>query len=267
MKNTLLFLFASFTLLQVNAQVWTVGIPVNRTIIDYPANIIVTRYCDSINFPNGMDKEIRLPLPQVSGINYYVVIDYATNPTHTYKLRQPGGNTQIMSLGDSMQVFPIGAVDTIRVSYAGYDLSEVSIKFKAIGTPLTAGEHYPCGSTDDGWFNQPIGCWDPTLPNSTTYLTSCVVQTTLSIDDLKGFGSALIFPNPAKAILNIQVSNTDFSKNTNLIFINTLGQKIKHVSINAELTTINIDNMTAGMYFYQFQNNNGILKKGKLIIE
>ena len=263
MKNIFLItVFASITISNIQAQTWTVGVPVNRTIIDYPVDIFVTITCDTMS---GQEAEFRIALPQVAGINYYVVIDNATNPTHTYELRQ-GVNIQIMSLGDSMQIFSTAPVDTIHLSYAGYE-SSVSVKFKAIGTPTIAGQSYPCGSTDDGWYNLPIGCMYPNFPDNTTYLTNCIVQSLSSIDDLPGSNNVLIFPNPAKAILNIQVANTDFSKHTKLLLINTLGQTVKQVSVERALTTVDIANLTLGIYHYQLQNDSGILKIGKIVIE
>ena len=263
MKNILLFLVASFTLLQVNAQTWTVGVPVNQTIIDYPDNILTTLYCYNLNFPNGMDQEFRLALPQVSGINYYVIIDYATNPTHTYQLRQPGVNTQSMMLGDSMQIIPTGAVDTIRVSYAGYE-TEVSVKFKAIGTPVAAGELYPCGSTDDGWFYQPIGCWMPTNPNPLTYLTDCVVQASVSIDGLTGSGNVVIFPNP------FRINTTLFSsvKNCSVRIFDVTGKVVRNInSVTDFPLTVERGNLSAGVYVVVLRTENGNAQRVKLIVQ
>jgi hypothetical protein len=265
MKKGLFFLIAFFAICSINAQTWTQGIPVNETIIDYPDNIFTTYFCDSINYPNGQEAEFRLPIPPVSGINYYVVIDYATNPAHTYKLRH-GSNIQIMSLGDSMLLSPTGALDTIHLSYAGYE-SYVSVKFKAVGTPTTAGQLYPCGSTNNGWYYQGIGCYYPITADNATYLTNCVVQIPFGISGLTDPGDVVIFPNPAKHTFNIRIASASSLENSCLTLINSLGQTIKQISIDAEWTAVSTDEAGKGIYFYRVQNDNGVIKTGRLIIE
>ncbi len=160
--------------LGLQAQNWTVGVPVYRTIIDYPDRIFVTRFCDSLNAPNGQDAELILALPAVAGIAYYLHVDDATSPTHTYKFRQ-GGNVQMLQRGDSMLLASTATTDTVHIGYAGFE-SEVSVRFKALGTPTVQGEHHPCGSTNDGWYNQPIGCLGRTWADTQTYTTVCTVQ-------------------------------------------------------------------------------------------
>jgi hypothetical protein len=87
------------------------------------------------------------------------------------------------------------------------------------------------------------------------------------IDDLITKNQIIVYPNPAKDRLTVQLSNSDFSKEIKLIIVNTLGQTIKQVLIIDAETTLELDNMTSGVYFYQIQNNQGILKTGKFIIE
>jgi hypothetical protein len=87
------------------------------------------------------------------------------------------------------------------------------------------------------------------------------------IDDLKTNTQITVYPNPAKDRLTVQLSNSDFSKEIKLTIVNTLGQTIKQVLINDAVTSIELDNITAGVYFYQIQNNQAILKTGKIIIE
>jgi hypothetical protein len=266
MKKALFFLIAFVILLfTANAQNWTVSIPVNRTIVDYPDNIFTTYFCDSMNYPNGQEAEFRLSLPTVSGINYYVLIDYAINSAYTFKLRH-GSNVQIMSLGDSMLLSPTGFLDTIHLSYAGYE-SYVSVKFKAVGTPTTAGQFYPCGSTNNGWFYQGIGCYYPITVDNGTYLTNCTVQDQSEIDEIDHSADVVLFPNPVKKTLNIHITKGNSLKNAYLILINSLGQKIKQISIRDETTAVSLDGIGSGICFYRVQTDNGILKNGKLVIE
>ena len=168
------FLLAASLLLPLAAthsQNWTVGQALNLSIIDLPVDIYVTEACELLS---GQEAEFHLPLPKVDGIQYFVFIDNAADPSFTFELRHEN-TVQVMSLGDSMEIATDGGVETIQLSFAGYE-SYVSLDFKAIGTPQTAGQQHPCGSTNDGWFNQPIGCLYPHFPDGSAYLTDCKVQ-------------------------------------------------------------------------------------------
>jgi hypothetical protein len=89
------------------AQNWIVGVPVNFEIIDFPTNIEVTAYCDSMS---GQEAEFHIPLPVVTGISYYVHVDNAIPSTDSFKLIH-NGSSQILALGDSMLIVPV-ATDT-----------------------------------------------------------------------------------------------------------------------------------------------------------
>jgi|AntAceMinimDraft_17_1070374.scaffolds.fasta_scaffold09573_3 hypothetical protein len=91
--------------------------------------------------------------------------------------------------------------------------------------------------------------------------------TTIGIDNLLINVQITVYPNPAKDRLTVQLSNCDFSKEIKLTIINNLGQTIKQIQIFNALTSIELDNFTHGLYFYQLQNNQTILKTGKVIIE
>jgi hypothetical protein len=262
MKKYLLFMFAFFVLYQLNAQTWTVGIPVNRTIIDYSDNIFTTHFCDSLNYPNGQECEFRLDLPQVSGINYYVVIDFATNPSHTYKLRY-GSNTQIMSLGDSMLLLSTGLLDTIHLSYAGYE-SYVSVKFKAVGIPTIAGQSYPCGSTNNGWFYQGIGCYYPIMADNSTYLTNCQIQSSAGITDHSDLSETILSPNPTPGKIYLQVPE-QFGELKKMEIFDYLGQ-LKLVTTGNFIET-DLSSFSSGLYIVVLTTTDEVRQTIKFIKE
>lgn len=248
MKKGLFFLIAFFTIYNANAQTWTVGVPVNETIIDYPANIYVNDYCYLLNAPNDQVAEFNLALPPVSGINYYLIVDYTTTSLDSFKFRQ-GTNVQILQLGDSMLLSPDTAA-TIHLSYAG-STNEVSVTFKAIGTPLTAGENYPCGSTNDGWYNLPVLCWEPQNADQSTYLTNCVVQSPTGLDDMDGRTEFSIYPNPATETLNISLSE---NRKSQIEIFDAMGRLVKEIELS-QSTQINIADLSDGLYFIHLKNN------------
>lgn len=92
------------------AQNWTIGVPVHQLIIDLPVDIEVTSYCDSMS---GQEAEFNIPLPTVSGVSYYVLVDNAIPSTDSFKLIH-NVITQILGLGDSMLIVPVAATPCIQ---------------------------------------------------------------------------------------------------------------------------------------------------------
>jgi hypothetical protein len=240
--------------LGLQAQNWTVGVPVYRTIIDYPDRIFVTRFCDSLNAPNGQDAELILALPAVAGIAYYLHVDDATSPTHTYKFRQ-GGNVQMLQRGDSMLLASTATTDTVHIGYAGFE-SEVSVRFKALGTPTVQGEHHPCGSTNDGWYNQPIGCLGRTWADTQTYTTVCTVQGPTAADVPASGAGLQVWPQPARGRLYVRMPE-DFQA-THLQLTDLNGRVIAQFEVEASpLQTLDVQAIPAGLYFLHASDVDG----------
>ncbi len=65
-----------------------------------------------------------------------------------------------------------------------------------------------------------------------------------------------LFPNPAKNILNIKVSNSD-RINMHITIINAVGRILQSISTNNTLTPIDITGYPAGTYFLQINIDNG----------
>ncbi len=252
------FLFScSFLLANViglQAQNWTVGLPVYRTIIDYPDRIFVTRFCDSLNFPNGQDAELILALPAVAGIAYYLHVDDATSPVHTYKFRQ-GGNVQILQRGDSMLLQSTATTDTVHIGYAGFE-SEVSVRFKAVGTPTVQGEHHPCGSTNDGWYSQPIGCLGRTWADTQTYLMTCTVQGSTAADAPASGAGMHVWPQPARGQVHVRLPEGFATTTLQLADIN--GRFVAQwEALGSAEHTLDLQGFPAGLYFLRWYDADG----------
>jgi hypothetical protein len=108
----------------------------------------------------------------------------------------------VVGIGDSMLITPTYPVDTIHISYAGFQ-TEVSVKFAAIGIPVTPGQFHPCGSTNDGWYYLPIGCMMPIFPDPATYLTNCVVQGFTGITVPDDRARLTVSPNPTHGLCTL----------------------------------------------------------------
>lgn len=109
---------------------------------------------------------------------------------------------------------------------------------------------------------------DTVLQKTSNFLYEIICNNIFSIKDPKNIDSKIqLYPNPAKDKLTVQLSNFDFSKKIKLTIVNTLGQTLKQVLVYNALTSIEINNIISGVYFYQLQDNDAILKTGKIIIE
>ena len=94
----------------------------------------------------------------------------------------------------------------------------------------------------------------------TIYVTNCTaagIQEIAVIND--GFK---VYPNPANEMLTV----AGLAKNSMLYINDMLGNKIKEVNVESELTNIDISNLNNGMYFLNVQTASHILTK-KIIIQ
>jgi len=75
-----------------------------------------------------------------------------------------------------------------------------------------------------------------------------------------------IFPNPAHDFINVRFSKIDQLNNNNIQLYNSIGQLIQTTSINKELISIGLDNLSSGLYFIRvISNNYSHIKKFVLI--
>ncbi len=72
----------------------------------------------------------------------------------------------------------------------------------------------------------------------------------------------LIYPNPV--VDKLFVSLRDQVSEADIIFYNSLGQKVAIQKISAQKTNVSLDKLVAGIYFYKIVSSNGI-QSGKLI--
>ncbi len=76
-----------------------------------------------------------------------------------------------------------------------------------------------------------------------------------------------IYPNPAKNVINLEYSVRE-DEQVNFELIDVLGRFQLKTQLNASnLHQINLDNFSAGIYFYRLIKNEKVTQSGKLIIE
>jgi len=102
------------------------------------------------------------------------------------------------------------------------------------------------------------------LTEKNEYNSNFTIEESTGIIDFSN-NNLKIYPNPAKEILNIELSE---NKNIGIIKLyNVVGEKVYEVSgINSSETSINLHSLSKGVYFIQILNTNDKLTK-KIIIE
>lgn len=91
-----------------------------------------------------------------------------------------------------------------------------------------------------------------------------------SISELESNVSFIVYPNPAKDIVNIQLNNIEFNNNLNvqLNLFDSLGRKLEVSTdlINSSIIQIDVSDKPAGIYYLQIIIDNKLFKAVKFIV-
>ncbi len=90
---------------------------------------------------------------------------------------------------------------------------------------------------------------------------------TLSLPDAEGTNTNVvtIYPNPFTAYTTIQINDPSQLAEAELRIYNVYGVEILNSVIFKQTTTIPMDNLPSGIYFYSIMSNNKIIKSGRLV--
>ncbi len=75
-----------------------------------------------------------------------------------------------------------------------------------------------------------------------------------------------LYPNPASDVLFVQNKSQDANSVFTLEIYSTLGEKVKELQLNQNLSQISTSDIASGLYFVVLKNNSGIVSQQKLII-
>jgi hypothetical protein len=104
------------------------------------------------------------------------------------------------------------------------------------------------------------GCTSPRISVTLT------VATCTGIDNLAANSNGvMVYPNPAKEEVSVFVSSV--SSHTTLKVFNTLGQLVINRVIKDNTTKIDISDLSHGIYVYRVEENETVIKQGKLVKE
>jgi len=99
----------------------------------------------------------------------------------------------------------------------------------------------------------------PTIPNN------CLTVGIPSLDAANTKEVVTIYPNPFTTSVTIMLNNTSQITNCELRIYNILGEDIMNTTITKQLTTLETNILSSGIYFYKVIDNNKTIQSGKLI--
>lgn len=100
--------------------------------------------------------------------------------------------------------------------------------------------------------------------NSYGFTVRCVCDFATSVNEINKNFKIDIYPNPAKNIVSIELQHTKFSK---FSVFNLLGVCVIHQSVSNQINTIDISNLSKGIYMIELSNEQGSIYLQKLVKE
>lgn len=94
-------------------------------------------------------------------------------------------------------------------------------------------------------------------------ITKITPSSTTGISSQNSENSVLIYPNPASSELTVKSDN---NQQLEFKLYDITSRKILSKTFNNS-TKINLDQLTTGVYLYEVENKNGLMKKGKVVKE
>jgi PKD repeat protein len=95
-----------------------------------------------------------------------------------------------------------------------------------------------------------------TVTGACENVTSCeqIIVSTVGLANLATVSGINVYPNPASDEINFEISLTDVKE---IAIIDATGKLVRVVKIDKELTSVNVSQLTNGLYIYQVYNLNG----------
>ena len=75
----------------------------------------------------------------------------------------------------------------------------------------------------------------------------------------------LVYPNPFQSFISIDFNDNFDINNTQIILYDVFGKEVKKAAVKEKISTIEISNLTSGIYFYKIINNDKLIQSGKLL--
>jgi hypothetical protein len=233
-------------------------------------------------FGNKLSNSVKIELSKDSGTTWQILA--AAQPSTitggTYNWNVIGSaasacfikitdNTNLLYTDKSNQKFKIIAP---IIANAGRDTSICETKAALLGAAPIAGYTYFWSSNTGGFMSSIANPTVSPTVSSVYYLTvtsgGTIAKDTVSVMVTNcRVATALVFPNPAKSVLNINVDSI-FQAPNRLVLMNTMSLNVANVQLNAVNNRITLPILPAGIYFYKIiTKRSEIIRFGKLIIQ
>jgi hypothetical protein len=243
MKKLLWFISFFLVGAGINAQNYTVGVPVDDTIGTITflgGNNCLPDYDFSMDFPPST----------VTGVEHILIFANVSPTDSVYTI--PGGT---INTGDTLFFTPF-----LHIYYYYFHANgEIDCVFKAIGTPLIANESYYCGIW--WWDNGGLVC----MNHLHCYFSGvCTVSDITSVKETAYLNKeAWISPNPATTHINLQLP-PQFEQATKIEVYDRIGQLLLRMSYTAE---VDVCSLSAGLYYLVVSNEDGERVTGRFVKE
>jgi hypothetical protein len=100
---------------------------------------------------------------------------------------------------------------------------------------------------------------------TTTMISECTVTAVEAVEVNQNNVELSIAPNPFGSFTNIVLKNDSRVNSCELKIYNVLGKEVMNTIITKQGTTLAMDELQSGMYFYKVIENNKVIQTGKLI--
>ena len=101
--------------------------------------------------------------------------------------------------------------------------------------------------------------------NVVTIASACTITGIASVDTEKTDVEITIAPNPFGSYTNIILKNDSKLNTCDLRIYNILGKEVMNTIVTKQETTIDMNKLQSGIYFYKVMDNNKTIQSGKLI--
>lgn len=166
---------------------------------------------------------------------------------------------------------PFNAVPASPViSYNGgtlYSSAPAGNQWYLGGTPIA-------GSTMDNYTPTQNGVYtvEVTSPEGCSTMSAQFTVLDVKVSEINGSTNTIVYPNPLHDVSIIEIASQDYTGSAAFILTDLQGRNVKEIldiPVSSLPLTISIDrkDICNGIYFYALRSAQGVLSKGKLIVE
>ena len=159
-------------------------------------------------------------------------------------------------------------------SIVNHQISGINVRFQYVS--ISGNAHYSFTGpiiefigSKEGFYPEDEACDFSVFRGLRCYSDSVLTYYSDSIFQAKGcdfdvsiseanFSKMKLYPNPAQYILTIEIQDADILFPCKLMIIDILGKELKRYSVNDSKTTLNISNLSPGVYVLKASTQEGI---------